>query len=53
MQKVLIPLQNLDGKISQSFELGYITKSGVRMDNISLTYIDAIRRILNIAGFLC
>ena len=50
---VLVPLQNPDDGQSHSFELGYITKSGVRMDNISLTYIDAIRRILNIAGFLC
>ncbi len=50
---VLIPLQNHDEKISHSFELGYITKKVTRMDNISLTYIDAIRRILHIAGFTC
>ena len=50
---ILIPLKNPDGKISHSFELGYITKNGVKMDNISLTYIDVIRRILNIAGFIC
>ncbi|MCR4953451.1 MAG: LysR family transcriptional regulator [Treponema sp.] len=50
---VLIPLKNPDGKISHNFELGYITKNGVHMDNVSLTYIDAIRRILNIAGFTC
>lgn len=50
---VLIPLKNPDGKISHSFELGYITKSGAKKNNISLTYIDAIRRILNIAGFTC
>ncbi|MBP5452178.1 MAG: LysR family transcriptional regulator [Treponema sp.] len=50
---ILIPLQNLDEKISHSFELGYITKAKAKMDNISLTYIDAIRRILNIAGFTC
>ncbi len=50
---LLIPLQNLDEKISHSFELGYITKKVTRMDNISLTYIDVIRRILHIAGFTC
>ena len=50
---VLIPLQNLDEKISHIFELGYITKKVTRMDNISLTYIDAVRRTLNIAGFTC
>ena len=50
---VLIPLQNHDEKISHSFELGYITKKLTRMENISLAYIDAIRRILHIAGFTC
>ncbi|MGN0739141.1 MAG: LysR family transcriptional regulator [Treponema sp.] len=50
---ILIPLQNHDQKISHIFELGYITKKTPRMDNISLTYIDAIRRILHIAGFTC
>lgn len=50
---VLVPLQNPDDGQSHSFELGYITKSGLKMDEISLSYIDAIRRILNIAGFLC
>lgn len=50
---VLIPLKNPDGKISHSFELGYITKIGTHMDNICLIYIDAIRRFLNIAGFTC
>ena len=50
---VLVPLQNLDENISHCFELGYITKTGQRMNDISLTYIDAIRRILHIAGFTC
>ncbi len=50
---VLIPLQNHDKKISYIFELGYITKKVTRLDNISLTYIDTIRRILHIAGFTC
>ena len=50
---VLIPLQNLDGGLCHSFELGYITKAGIKMDNISLSYIDRIRRILHIAGFVC
>lgn len=50
---VLIPLQNHDEKISHTFELGYITKKITRMDNISRSYIDAIRRILHIAGFTC
>ena len=50
---VLIPLQNHDEKISHTFELGYITKKDIRLDNISLTYIDSIRRILHIAGFTC
>ena len=50
---ILIPLQNHDEKISHSFELGYITKKDIRLDNISLTYIDAIRQILHIAGFTC
>ena len=50
---ILIPLKNPDGKISHTFELGYITKKRIKMDNISLAYIDSIRRILNIAGFTC
>ena len=50
---VLIPLQNLDANISHCFELGYITKTAQRMNDISLTYIDVIRRILHIAGFTC
>lgn len=50
---VLIPLQNLNGGLCHSFELGYITKSGLKMNAISLTYIDKVRSILNIAGFLC
>ena len=50
---VLIPLQNHEAKISHTFELGYITKAGQRMNDISLTYIDVIRRILHIAGFTC
>lgn len=50
---ILIPLQNHDKKISHIFELGYITKKVTRLDNISLTYIDTIRRILHIAGFTC
>lgn len=50
---VLIPLQNHDENISHTFELGYITKKVTSMDNISLTYIDAVRRILHIAGFSC
>ncbi len=50
---VLVPLQNPDDGQSHSFELGYITKNGLKMDEISLSYIEAIRRILNIAGFLC
>ena len=50
---LLIPLQNLDEKISHSFELGYISKAGAKMENICLIYIDAIRRFLNIAGFTC
>lgn len=50
---ILIPLQNLDENISHCFELGYITKTGQRMNDISLTYIDVIRSILHIAGFTC
>ena len=50
---ILIPLQNHDEKISHTFELGYITKKDTRLDNISLTYIDAIRQSLHIAGFSC
>ena len=50
---ILIPLQNHDKKISHIFELGYIAKKVTRLDNISLTYIDTIRRILHIAGFTC
>jgi DNA-binding transcriptional LysR family regulator len=50
---ILIPLQNLDENISHCFELGYITKTGQHMNDISLTYIDVIRRILHIAGFTC
>ena len=50
---VLIPLKNLDEKISHCFELGYITKKSQRMNDISLIYIDVIRRILHIAGFTC
>lgn len=50
---VLVPLQNPDDGLSHSFELGYITKSSVKIEKISLNYIDAVRRILNIAGFVC
>lgn len=50
---VLVPLKNTDGSISHSFELGYITKGGKAMDNISLTYIDTIRRMLHLAGLPC
>jgi DNA-binding transcriptional LysR family regulator len=50
---ILIPLKNPDGEISHNFELGYITKTGSRCDNITLTYIDAIRKLLNIEGFTC
>lgn len=50
---VLVPLKNPDGGLSHSFELGYIAKSGAKMDEISLTYIDSVRKILNIEGFLC
>ena len=50
---VLVPLQNQDEKISHTFELGYISKSGIRLDELSLNYIDAIRQILHIAGFTC
>ena len=50
---VLIPLQNLDENYSHTFELGYITQAGQKMDDLTLTYIDAIRRILHIAGFSC
>ena len=46
----LIPLKNPDGKISHNFELGYIIKQGVKINNICTTYIDAIRTLLNIAG---
>ncbi len=48
-----IPLKNLEDDVSRTFELGYITPKDMRMNNISLTYIDAIRRILHIAGFSC
>lgn len=50
---ITIPLKNLDEKANCSFELGYITKKDARMSNISLTYIDDVRRILHIAGFSC
>ncbi|MCR5401817.1 MAG: LysR family transcriptional regulator [Treponema sp.] len=50
---VLIPLQNPDGKISHSFELGFITKKNQEMDDISLRFIENVRKILNIAGFTC
>ena len=50
---VLVPLQNYDEKISHTFELGYITKKEIRLNDISLNYIDAIRQILHIAGFTC
>ena len=43
---ILIPLKNPDSKISHTFELGYIKKTGVKMDNVALSYIDAIRRLL-------
>ena len=50
---VLVPLQNPDDGLSHSFELGYISKSSVKIEKISLNYIDAVRRTLNIAGFVC
>ena len=48
-----IPLKTLDDGVNHTVELGYIAQKGVRMNDISLTYIDAIRRILHIAGFVC
>lgn len=48
-----IPLKTPGDSVSRSFELGYITRKDSRMDDISLTYIDAVRRILHIAGFAC
>ncbi|MBP5520712.1 MAG: LysR family transcriptional regulator [Treponema sp.] len=48
-----IPLKNIDEDFTRTFELGYITKKAVHMNNIALTYIDNIRRILHIAGFTC
>ena len=50
---VLVPLRNPDGRISHRFELGYIMKKDAARNEISLSYIDAIRRILHIAGFSC
>ena len=48
-----IPLKNIEEDFTRTFELGYITKKDVHMNNIALTYIDNIRRILHIAGFTC
>ena len=50
---VLVPLKNLDDGLCHSFELGYITKNDVKMNALCQSYIDAIRRILNIEGFVC
>ena len=51
---LLIPLKNLeDDGICKTFELGYITRKNEKMYDISLTYIDNIRRILHLAGFAC
>ena len=48
-----IPLKNIEADFTRTFELGYITKKDAHMNNIALTYIDNIRRILHIAGFTC
>ncbi|MBQ5490446.1 MAG: LysR family transcriptional regulator [Treponema sp.] len=50
---ISIPLKNLTDEPARNFELGYITKTCARKTDIALTYIDAIRRILHIAGFTC
>ena len=50
---ITIPLKNLDDNVSCIFELGFITQKDARMNDISLTYIDNVRRILHIAGFAC
>lgn len=50
---VLIPLETPEDGPSHRFELGYITMNGVRPNEICLAYMDAVRRILHIAGFAC
>lgn len=50
---ITIPLKSMDENISGTFELGYIRQKDSRMNEISIAYIDNIRRILHIAGFDC
>ena len=50
---ITVPLENSDDEHYGIFELGYITQKDVRLNNISLTYIDCVRRILHISGFVC
>ncbi len=50
---VSIPLKNFQNTAEHSFELGYITKIKAPIDDISLSYIDSITRILNVAGLPC
>ncbi len=47
---VLVPLKDCGDGRKLTFELGYITKKGGRMEKIALSYISAVRRILHIAG---
>lgn len=49
---VLIPLKNHDQNLCHRFDLGYIAKSGGKVEDISLCYIKAVKRILNIAGLV-
>lgn len=50
---ILLPLRSQEKDDLRTFELGYITLKGARRDNIFLTFIDYVRRILHIAGFSC
>ncbi len=50
---ITIPLKSLENFPFGTFELGYIVKTNEQMDEIALCFINSVRRILNIAGFIC
>ncbi len=50
---ITIPLKSHENSPFGTFELGYIVKTNVQMNDIALCFINSVRRILNIAGFTC
>ncbi|MBQ2552201.1 MAG: hypothetical protein II563_05085, partial [Treponema sp.] len=45
---ITIPLKNIDNNTSHNFNLGYITKKDSKTEKITLHYISAVKKILNL-----